>query len=187
METTQTETQGDGPAVRSFDLDAMGLGPPTKVRRRGKIDKWTRILGVAVVLLLVFNIGVRMGHASRPKAPAPSGGQGAGAGAGAAGAAAGTAGGGAGTAGGGAGAGAAKPAASGTIKVIDGNTLYVGQPDGTTRKVIANDSTRFTRTEPATLRDIQPGDKVTVEGSSQPDSSVNATRIDDQASTLQQG
>src|SRR5438445_13417719 len=84
METTHSETQGDSAATRSFDLDAMGLGPPTKVRRRGKIDKWTRILGVAVVLLLVFNIGVRMGHASRPKAAAPTGGAGAaGAGAGA--------------------------------------------------------------------------------------------------------
>jgi Domain of unknown function (DUF5666) len=191
METTQTEPQGDGTAVRSFDLDAMGLGPPTKVRRRGKIDKWTRILGVAVVLLLVFNIGVRMGHASRPKAAAPAGGQGAGAGAGAgaagAGAGAGAAGGGAGAARGGGAAGAPKPAATGTVKVIDGNTIYVGQPDGTTKKVIANDSTRFSRTEPATLRDIQPGDRVTVEGSDQPDSSVNAVRIDDQASTLQQG
>ena len=66
MEATHTETQGS--AARSFDLDAMGLGPPTKVRRRGKIDKWTRILGVAVVLLLVFNIGVRLGHASRQEA-----------------------------------------------------------------------------------------------------------------------
>ena len=79
METTHSETQGDSAATRSFDLDAMGLGPPTKVRRRGKVDKWTRILGVAVVLLLVFNIGVRMGHASRPKAAAPAGGAGAGA------------------------------------------------------------------------------------------------------------
>src|SRR3954449_6118347 len=113
METTQTETQGDGPAVRSFDLDAMGLGPPTKVRRRGKIDKWTRILGVAVVLLLVFNIGVRMGHASRPKAAAPTGGAGA-AGASAGRGAQGGAGAGAGAAGGDAGA---KPAASGTVKV----------------------------------------------------------------------
>src|SRR3954454_7260670 len=110
METTHTGTEGGGTAARSFDLDAMGLGPPTKVRRRGKIDKWTRILGIAVVLLLVFNIGVRMGHASQPKAAAPAG-----AGAGAAGAGAGARG-----APGGAGAGAAgadagvKPAVSGT-------------------------------------------------------------------------
>jgi hypothetical protein len=189
METTQSETQGgDGAAVRSFDLDAMGLGPPTKVRRRGKIDKWTRILGVAVVLLLVFNVGVRMGHASRPKAATPSGGQGAGAGAGAGTNAGGTGTGtGAARGGGGGGAAAPKPAASGTVKVIDGNTIYVSQPDGTTKKVIANDSTRFSRTEPATLRDIQPGDRVTVEGTEQPDSGVNAIRIDDQASTLQQG
>src|SRR5436853_7745736 len=99
METTQTESQGTASA-KGFDLDAMGLGPPTKVRRRGKVDKWTRILGVAVVLLLVFNLGVRLGHASRPKAAAPTGG-----GAGAAGAGAGAAGG-----RGGAGAGARRGA-----------------------------------------------------------------------------
>lgn len=186
METTQTEGQGPSSA-KGYDLDAMGLGPPTKVRRRGKIDKWTRILGVAVVLLLVFYIGVRMGHASRPKAAAPTGGAGAGAGAGGAGAGAG-ANAGAGTgAPGGAGAGAAKPTATGTVKVVDGNTIYVGQPDGTTKKVIANDSTRFTRTVPAELRDIQPGDRVTVEGPAQPDGTVNGVRVDGQASTLQQG
>ena len=175
METTHTESQGTASA-KAYDLDAMGLGPPTKVRRRGKVDKWTRILGVAVVLLLVFNVGVRMGHASRPKAAAPAGGAGAGAGAAGAGANA-----------GGAGAAAPKSAAAGTVKVVDGNTIYVSQPDGTTKKVLAGDSTRFTRTEPAELRDLQPGDRVTVEGSSQPDGTVNATRIDGQASTLQQG
>jgi hypothetical protein len=179
METTRPEGQGTS-AARSFDLDAMGLGPPSKVRRRGKVDKWTRILGIAVVLLLVFNVGVRLGHASRPKAAAPAGGAGAGAGTGAG---EGT---GAGAAGG-AGKGAAKPAATGTVKVIDGNTIYVGQPDGTTKKVVANDSTRFTRTVPAGLRDIQPGDRVTVEGPAQPDGTVDATRVDGQASTLQQG
>jgi hypothetical protein len=178
METTQTESQT---ASKAYDLDAMGLGPPTKVRRRGKVDKWTRILGVAVVLLLVFNLGVRLGHASRPKAAAPSGGAGAGAGAGGAGAGAN-----AGTGAGGAGTGA-KPAATGTIKAVDGNTIYVGQADGTTRKVNANDSTRFTRSEPAELRDMQPGDRVTVEGPADKDGTVNAVRIDGQASTLQQG
>jgi len=185
---THTETQAAGGA-KSFDLDAMGLGPPTKVRRRGKIDKWTRILGVAVVLLLVFNIGVRMGHASRPKASSPPAGAGAGAGAGAAGAGAGAgAGAPAGRGGaGGAGAGGAKPAASGTVKVVDGNTIYVSQPDGSTKKVQANDSTRFTRTEPAELRDVQPGDRVTVEGPAQPDGTIDAVRVDGQSSTLQQG
>src|SRR5256714_9040860 len=72
METTHSETHGATGAAGSYDLDAMGLGPPTKVRRRGKIDKWTRLLGVAVVLLLGFNIGGRLGHASRPKAAAPA-------------------------------------------------------------------------------------------------------------------
>jgi hypothetical protein len=182
METTQTETQGTA-SSKAYDLDAMGLGPPTKVRRRGKVDKWTRILGVAVVLLLVFNVGVRMGHASRPKAAAPAGGAGAGAGGAGAGAGA-TAGTGAG--GGGGAAGAAKPAATGTIKVVDGNTIYVGQPDGTTRKVTVNDSTRFTRTVPVELRDMQPGDRVTVEGPAHPDGGIDAVRIDGQASTLQQ-
>ena len=179
METTHTGSPGAS-AARSFDLDAMGLGPPTKVRRRGKVDKWTRILGVAVVLLLVFNIGVRLGHASRPKAAAPTG-AGAGAGPGAGNGA------GAPSGAGGAKAGAPKAAATGTVKIIDGNTIYVGQPDGTTKKVVADDSTRFTRTVPAGLRDIQPGDRVTVEGPSLPDGTVNAVRIDGQASALQQG
>lgn len=183
METTRTESQGTASA-KAYDLDAMGLGPPTKVRRRGKVDKWTRILGVAVVLLLVFNLGVRLGHGSRPKAAAPAGGAGAGAGAAGAGAGA-NAGTGAGA--GGAGAGAAKPTATGTIKAVDGNTIYVSQPDGTTKKVNANDSTRFSRNVPAELRDLQPGDRVTVEGPAEKDGTVNAVRIDAQASTLQQG
>lgn len=175
METTHTET--DSTTAKSYDLDAMGLGPPAKVRRRGKIDKWTRILGVVVVLLLVFNIGVRLGHASKKAAPPASG---AGAGAGAGGAAAG---GGAGAVGG---EGASKPAVSGTVKVVDGNSIYVNQPDGTTKRVEANESTRFTRTEPSELRDVQPGDKLTVEGTPGPEGSVNATRVQGSASTLQQ-
>ena len=184
MEATHTEAQGSGTA-RSFDLDAMGLGPPTKVRRRGKIDKWTRILGVAVVLLLVFNLGVRLGHASRPKAATPAGG----AGAGAAGAGAGARGGaaGAGAAGASAGADAGfKPVASGTVKVIDGNNIYVSQADGSTKRIVSNESTRYTRTEPSTQRDVQPGDTISVEGNAAPDGSVNATRVNDRASTLQQ-
>lgn len=181
MEATHTETQAGPGTGKSFDLDAMGLGPPTKVRRRGKIDKWTRVLGVAVVLLLVFNLGVRMGHASKKTAPPAAG-----AGAGAAGAGAG-AGANAGRGGaGGAAAEAAKPAASGTVKVVDGNTIYVSQPDGTTKKVMANDSTRFTRTVPGELRDVQPGDRVTVEGAAEPDGTINAVRVDGQASSLQQ-
>ena len=131
-----------------------------------------------------------------PKAatPAGAGAGAAGAGAGAPGAGAGAAGAGAGAAGrgaqGGAGAGVgadpAKAAASGTVKVIDGNAIYVGLPDGTTKRVVSNESTRYTRTEPGSQRDVQPGDRVVVEGQPQPDGSVNATRVSDYASTLQQ-
>jgi hypothetical protein len=72
------------------------------------------------------------------------------------------------------------------VKVIDGNSIYVNQPDGTTKRVEANESTRFTRTEPAELRDVQPGDRITVEGTAAPDGSITATRVQDSASTLQQ-
>jgi hypothetical protein len=190
METTHTESQTQPAAgARSFDLDAMGLGPPTKVRRRGKIDKWTRILGVAVVLLLVFNIGVRMGHASRPKAATTTtagtaGGAGTGAGAGTAGGRAG-----AGARGGGAstpvGADPAKAAATGTVKYVDGNNIYVSQPDGATKRVVSNESTRYVRTAPSTQRDVQPGDRLVVEGQPQADGSVTAVRVTDNSSTLQ--
>ncbi|HYH51408.1 MAG TPA: DUF5666 domain-containing protein, partial [Acidimicrobiia bacterium] len=121
------------------------------------------------------------------KTAAPAAGAGAGAGAAGAGAGAGANAGRGGAGAGAAGAGAAKPAASGTVKVVDGNTIYVSQPDGTTKKVNANDSTRFTRTVPAELRDMQPGDRVTVEGPADPDGTINAVRVDGQASTLQQG
>jgi hypothetical protein len=70
--------------------------------------------------------------------------------------------------------------------VIDGNAFSVSQPDGRTKTVVTNDSTRFTRTAPSTLRDVQPGDKVSVEGTPSPDGTVNATRVSDSASTLQQ-
>ena len=178
METTTPQASTSG-----FDLDAMGLGPPTHTRRRGPMDRWTRILIVVVVLAFVFNIGVRVGHATRAKPPAPAG---AGAGAGAPGAAGGAAGTGATAGTGGAGATAAKPVATGVVKVIDGTSIYVSQPDGTTRKIVVNDSTRYTRTQPGTLRDLQPGDTLAVEGQRQPDGSVTATRINDSASTLQQ-
>jgi|GEM_PF-4907761 len=192
METTHTETQGNASAAtRSFDLDAMGLGPPTKVRRRGKVDKWTRILGVAVVLLLVFNIGVRMGHASRPKAATPAGSTAGAGGAAGAGAAGGRAGAGAGARGGQAGAGqaagadSAKAAATGTVQYVDGNNIYVSQPDGTTKRVVNTESTRYVRTQPSTQRDVQPGDRLVVEGQTQPDGSVTAVRVTDNASSLQ--
>jgi len=190
METAHTETQGTASAAtRSFDLDAMGLGPPTKVRRRGKVDKWTRILGVVVVLLLVFNIGVRMGHASRPKAATPTGSTAATGGAAGAGAAGGRAGAGAGARGGAGqpvGADPAKAAVTGTVKYVDGNTIYVSQPDGTTKRVMNTESTRYVRTQPSTQRDVQPGDRLVVEGQTQPDGSVTAVRVTDNASSLQQ-
>src|SRR5204862_5081226 len=134
----------------------------------------------------VFNPGVRLAHASRPKAAAPTGGAGAGAAGAGAGAGAGARGGaGGGAAGAGADAGF-KPVASGTVKVIDGNNIYVSQPDGTTKKIVNNESTRYTRTQPSALRDVQPGDQLSVEGTAQPDGSVTATRVNDRASTLQQ-
>ena len=54
MEATHTETTAGATGAKTYDLDAMGLGPPTKVRRRGKVDKWTRILGVAVAAISVL-------------------------------------------------------------------------------------------------------------------------------------
>lgn len=159
METTPTgtsDTPGTGiPRTAGFDLDALGLGSLAHTKRRAPTDRTTRRLALAVGGALLFFVGVRLGHGSRPPAlpaaataPAPPAAGGAGA-----------------------------PATTGKVKVVDGNDLYVTDTSGAVFKVLVSDSTTMVRSGPATAHDIQPGDTVVVEGTRNNDGSVAATGL----------
>ncbi len=73
-------------------------------------------------------------------------------------------------------------AASGTVTVIDGNTLYITDASGGIVKVIMSNSTKVTRDAPTTPSALQPGDTVTIQGSKTSNGTVNATSISATAS-----
>lgn len=61
------------------------------------------------------------------------------------------------------GAGAASDAS--TVSLIDGDVLYVQDPDGKTVKVVLDKKTRVNTIGPGKLADLKEGDKVTLKGS----------------------
>jgi len=60
--------------------------------------------------------------------------------------------------GGGAGGGSA---VAGTVKLVDGTNVYVTDTNGNVVKVTTNGSSQLTKTDPATTKDVAPGDVVT--------------------------
>jgi hypothetical protein len=68
-------------------------------------------------------------------------------------------------------------AAAGTVKTMDGHTLYVQTTDGTLTKVETDANSKVTRTAGSTVGRIQPGDNVVVQGSKAASGTVKATRI----------
>jgi hypothetical protein len=84
------------------------------------------------------------------------------------------AGGGAPGAGGGAGGAGATV---GTVKLIDGNSMYVTETNGTVVKVAINAASQLTKTDAATIKDITPGEAVIVRGATATDGSVTATSV----------
>jgi hypothetical protein len=79
--------------------------------------------------------------------------------------------------GGGGAAGAAGPAASGTISVVNGNTLYILTSAGALVKATLGPSTTITRTASTTAVGLRPGDSVSVQGSTSKNGDVTATSI----------
>lgn len=69
-----------------------------------------------------------------------------------------------------------RPAAFGTVKSVNGNTIIITQQDGSTVTVTANAQTVVQKTVNGTVSDIQPGERVTVE-SDQTGSNVVARAI----------
>ena len=81
-----------------------------------------------------------------------------------------------GAGGGGGGAGGAG-ATVGTVKLIDGSNIYVTEANGTVVKVAVNAASQLTKTDPATIKDITPGESVIVRGATGTDGSVTATAV----------
>jgi len=73
--------------------------------------------------------------------------------------------------------GAAGGATFGTVKTVDGATIYVTDASGNLVKVTLPDGTNLNATRPATAADIRPGDTVIIQGSKQPDGSTQASTV----------
>ncbi|MGW4382129.1 hypothetical protein [Kitasatospora sp. NPDC004531] len=65
----------------------------------------------------------------------------------------------------------------GTVKQVDGTTVYLTDANGNTVKVTTGDSTRVTTTKEGKVGDLQPGQSVTVLGSKGADGSYSATQL----------
>jgi hypothetical protein len=69
---------------------------------------------------------------------------------------------------------------TGKVKLVDGTTIYVETAGGTTVVVRTNGSTAVRTTTAGELRDVKPGDTVSVQGATGADGTVNATTVTEQ-------
>lgn len=166
------------------DISAELAAPP-----RRKLPWLTLLLSAGVVAAAAFAGGalVEKHHlngtpsAGNPFAGAARGGTGTGAGTGASrfGGAGGGAGAGA-TAGAGRGAGGGGAAAGltfGTVKLVDGNTIYLTDAQGAIVKVTTGGSTKVTESKDGKVGDLKPGQSVTVSGSKSASGDIAATTV----------
>jgi hypothetical protein len=79
--------------------------------------------------------------------------------------------------GGGIGEFAAGNATIGTIKLIDGGTVYVQTPEGDIVQVSTSTGTKVTASSTVPIKDLQPGETVIVEGAKNSRGGVTATSI----------
>ncbi|GAB2953831.1 hypothetical protein GCM10027280_47850 [Micromonospora polyrhachis] len=141
-------------------------------------NRWTLCLGAVVLLLAGFMIGVQVQKSyGEPAAPAgrtaagpgQRGGTGQGGFPGGAGQPSGAAGAGqpgAGTRPTGAASGTTPSTTTGTVKLVDGTTIYVQTADGTVLTVRTGTDTTIRIARDGTLKELKAGDPVTVEGPS---------------------
>jgi hypothetical protein len=66
---------------------------------------------------------------------------------------------------------------TGTVKLVDGNTVYITTPQNQTVIVKTTGSTTVNVAQPGSLKDLAPGTTVTIQGQTGSDGSVNATSI----------
>jgi hypothetical protein len=204
-EATETEQPADGQGtdglidVLSSPLDnGDGLTAALSRRPRAKLPSLTVVLVVVAVASAGFIGGIMVGKhygssgsgglASRFGAFAaagasPSAGTGSGTrtgfggAGGAGGAGSGFGGAGAGAGFGGAGGGAGGNATVGTIKLIDGSTVYVQTSAGDIVQVSTSSGTKVTASSTVPVKSLQPGETVSVEGSKNSKGGVSATSI----------
>ena len=200
-ESSETAEPGNGQNsdalldVLSSPLDnGDGLTAVLNRRPRAKLPSLTVVLVVVVVASAGFIGGITVGKhygssgsgsltsrfgafAAAGASPSASTGSGSRAGLGGAGGGLGGAGGGFGGAGGGAGGFAGGNATVGTIKLIDGSTVYVQTSAGDIVQVSTSAGTKVTASSTVPVKDLQPGQTVIVEGSKNSRGGVSATSI----------
>jgi hypothetical protein len=66
---------------------------------------------------------------------------------------------------------------TGTVKLVDGDTVYITTPQDQTVIVKTTGSTTVNVAQPGSLKDLAPGTAVTIQGQTGSDGSVNATSI----------
>ena len=79
--------------------------------------------------------------------------------------------------------GAAGGATSGTVKLVDGNTIYVTNSSGNIVKITTGSSTTVSIAQSGTVNQLQPGQTVTVRGTTDSSGNVAATSVTEGAST----
>ncbi|MFB7051923.1 DUF5666 domain-containing protein [Streptomyces vinaceus] len=75
------------------------------------------------------------------------------------------------------GPGAGAGATTGTVKLVDGTTLYVTDAAGEVVKVTTDANTQITQAKSGKVSDLQPGQTVTVRGSQNPAGDLAATTV----------
>jgi hypothetical protein len=171
-------TDGIEPAYRDDDLAAaLAGGAPRRWWNRG-----TLVLGACALLLAGFLGGVLVEQhwgttAGANRAAATRGAAGLSGFAGGAGRGAGTVGGGQGAPGSAGTASSAPAATTGTVKLVDGTTIYVQTPNGDVITVRTNAKTSVRTSRASKIGDVRAGQTVTVQGPAATDGTVTATSV----------
>ena len=66
---------------------------------------------------------------------------------------------------------------AGTVKFVDGANVYVTDTNGNVVKVTTSGSSQLSKTDPATLKDVAPGNVVIVRGTQNSNGSYTATSL----------
>ncbi|MFE4952580.1 hypothetical protein ACFRCW_00355 [Streptomyces sp. NPDC056653] len=152
------------------DISAELNAPP-----RRKLPWPALLLSAAVIAALAFTGGVLVEKGQSSGSSGPGGALAGGAGGGRPG---GVMGGGAGgQAPGGNAAAGGSGMTVGTIKVIDGSTIYVTDPQGAVIKVTTGTSTQVSKSTTGKVSDLKPGQTVTVRGSQSSSGDITATTV----------